>query len=420
MRVPLIGFIAAGLVCASPGAIFAQTAAPAGTTTPAQPLLKPEQLEQILAPIALYQDDVLSQVLIASTYPLEVVQADRWAREHKTLKGDALKTALAGQNWDQSVKALIAVPSVLAMMSERLDWSQKLGDAVLAQQKDVMDAIQRLRAKAQAAKKLASTKEQTVVVKTEQNKQVIVIQSAVPGTIYVPYYNPAVVYGAWAYPAYPPVYYPPPGYVAGTAFATGLAFATGVAVGSAVWGGGFNWNNNDININVNNSNTINKWEHNSAHRRGVQYNNAELRQRYGKADFSQANQRMDFRGRNGEQVLRPDANRRDLSSGPNGSPQAGRNDRPANLNGPNNRDRAASSNRAGGPNAAPNRTADLGGRDQSNAFSGIGNGDGARLSSERGRESLGGGMAGGGRSFGGERPGRGGGGGGGGGMRRGR
>src|SRR5262249_27740390 len=134
VRVPLIGFVVAGLACASPVAVLAQTAPPPGATASAQPMLKPEQLEQMLAPIALYQDDVLSQVLIASTYPLEVVQADRWAREHKALKGDALKSALATQNWDQSVKALILVPSVLATMSDRLDWTQKLGDAVLSQQ----------------------------------------------------------------------------------------------------------------------------------------------------------------------------------------------------------------------------------------------------------------------------------------------
>jgi hypothetical protein len=263
---------------------------------------------------------------------------------------------------------------------------------VLSQQKDVMDAVQRLRAKAYAQKKLASTKQQKVAVITEQNKQVIVIQSAVPGTVYVPYYNPVVVYGAWPYPAYPPVYYPPPpGYVAGTALASGLAFATGVAVGSAIWGG-FNWGHNDININVNKTNTINKWEHNSVHRRGVQYNNAELRQQYGKADFSHSNQRLDFRGRGGEQVARPGTDRAgslDRSGGPGGRTGL---DRPS------------------GPSTGQVRGPEISGvGTRSSAFSNIGNGSAARLNADRGRASLGGAGLGGGASRGAGGPARGGG-----------
>src|SRR5215471_20601466 len=132
-------------------------------TSPAQPqLLKPEELDQLVAPIALYPDPLLAQVLIASAYPLDIVQAERWLQSHKNLKGDALKAALAKEDWDDSIKSLAATPSVLAMMSEKLDWTEKLGDAVVDQQPDVMDAIQRLRAKAQANDKLKSTKQQTV------------------------------------------------------------------------------------------------------------------------------------------------------------------------------------------------------------------------------------------------------------------
>src|SRR5215468_2660048 len=120
----------------SVGAIAQQPA-----TAPSQPLLKPAELDQLLAPIALYPDPLLSEILIASTYPLEVVQADRWAKSNKTLKGDALTGALTKQSWDDSVKSLVQVPDVLGMMSEQLDWTQKLGDAVLAQQADVMDAL---------------------------------------------------------------------------------------------------------------------------------------------------------------------------------------------------------------------------------------------------------------------------------------
>src|SRR6201999_4296625 len=157
-----------------------------------QPTLKPEQLDQLVAPIALYPDALLANVLMASTYPLEVVEASRWADENKNLKGDALKAAVDKQTWDDSIKQLTATPTVLSMMSTKLSWTQQLGDAVLAQQPDIMDAVQRLRAKAQANKKLQSTSQQKVSVQTESSKQVIVIEPTQPDTIYVPYYDPGV------------------------------------------------------------------------------------------------------------------------------------------------------------------------------------------------------------------------------------
>ena len=152
----------AALLCLLPLGALAQTPAAA----PSQALLKPAELDQLVAPIALYPDPLLSEVLIASTYPLEVVQADRWAKSNNSLKGEALTAALAKQGWDDSVKALAQVPNVLTMMADQLDWTQKLGDAVLAQQPELMDAIQRLRGRAQANGKLQSTKEQTVTVKS--------------------------------------------------------------------------------------------------------------------------------------------------------------------------------------------------------------------------------------------------------------
>jgi len=181
------------LIMTVPPAVFAQDA---GT----KPTFKQEELDQIMAPIALYPDSLLTQVLMASTYPLEIVQADRWAKQNKDMKGDALAKALEAQTWDPSVKSLVNFPEVLTMMSEKLDWTQKLGDAFLAQQKDVMATVQQLRAKAQAAGNLKTTKEQTVVVE----KEIIIIEPASPQVIYVPTYNPTVVYGVWAYPAYPP------------------------------------------------------------------------------------------------------------------------------------------------------------------------------------------------------------------------
>jgi hypothetical protein len=216
---------------------------------------KPEELDQLVAPIALYPDSLLAQVLMASTYPLEIVSAARWVEANPKLKDQALDEALQAQPWDPSVKSLTVFPEVLTMMNEKLDWTQKLGDAFLAQQADVMNAIQRLRSKAQAQGNLQTTKEQTVIVEpmpasqTTQEQGVAVQQPAVsqttiikiepanPQVVYVPTYNPTVVYGAWPYPAYPPYAYYPPGYVAATSL---FSFGVGVAVGSALWGN-CNW-----------------------------------------------------------------------------------------------------------------------------------------------------------------------------------
>jgi len=178
-----------------PGIAAAQTT-DSKRPEPEQALLKPEQLDALVAPIALYPDELLANVLAASTYPLEAVQADRWVKANKNLKGDALKAAVDKQAWDDSVKALAATPDVLATMSDKIDWTKNLGDAVLAQQADVMDAVQRLRAKAQARNKLVTNKQQKVSVQQQENKETIVIEQAQADTVYVPYYDPATVYGA--------------------------------------------------------------------------------------------------------------------------------------------------------------------------------------------------------------------------------
>jgi hypothetical protein len=205
---------------------FASAQDQPASTKPQQQSLDAGQLDQLVAPIALYPDPLLAQVLMASTYPLEIVQADRWAKANKSLKGDALTAALDKQDWDASVKQLVSTLTVLAMMNDKLDWTQALGDAVLAQQADVMDAIQRLRAKAQANGKLETTKQQKVTVTQDQGSPIIEIEPASPEVVYVPYYDPGVVYGAWPYPAYPPYYFPPPaGWVVGGAIATGLVGA---------------------------------------------------------------------------------------------------------------------------------------------------------------------------------------------------
>src|SRR5688572_30320863 len=212
-----------------------------------------EELEQVLAPIALYPDPLVSQILIASTYPLEVAIADRWTKQNGSLKGDSLTKALEAQDWDPSVKSLVNFPQVLTMMSEKLDWTQKMGDAFLQDQKKVLDTIQSLRAKAQASGNLQTTKEQTVIVE----EKIIKIEPASPQVVYVPTYNPTVVYGAWPYPAYPPYYYYPPGYVASSM----LWFGAGMAMGAAFSGAwGYGWGNCDYNggkVKIDNSKNFN-------------------------------------------------------------------------------------------------------------------------------------------------------------------
>src|SRR5215510_2524047 len=177
----------------------AETAEPQAAEAQPQ-LLDQAALDQLVAPIALYPDTVLAQVLMASTYPLEVVQAARWQAANKKLKGDALEQAVDKQDWDASVKALVAAPNVLSMMNDQLDWTTDLGNAVLAQQSDVMDAIQRLRAKAQENGKLATTKQQTVSTAQQEGKEVIVIQPTSPETVYVFFYKPQVAQRSTLFP----------------------------------------------------------------------------------------------------------------------------------------------------------------------------------------------------------------------------
>ena len=245
----------------------------------------PGQLDQLVAPVALYPDALLSQVLMSSTYPLEVVQADRWAKANKSLKGDKLDEALTKQDWDASVKALVATPTVLAMMNDDLDWTEKLGDAVLAQQADVMDAIQRLRSKAQANGKLATTKQQTVTVTQEADKPVIVIApdlASRPSTCLITSRRWSTALGPIH--DYPPYYFPPPRATSLVEHSRGASLGVqAIAIGNAIWDN-FDWGHGNIHVDINKNVNINKhvdrnnvnvgnWQHNSYHRRGVSYNN---------------------------------------------------------------------------------------------------------------------------------------------------
>ncbi len=233
-----------------------------------KPDFPPEQIEQMVAPIALYPDPLVTTILMASTYPLEVVQADRWLKANPKVTGAALDEALKKQSWDDSVKSLCRTPDVIDRMSKNLDWTSDLGDAFLDQQQAVLDAVQRMRKKAENAGNLKTTPQQKVIVE----KEIIKIVPADPQVIYVPTYSAPVVYGsAWSYPSYyyPPMYTYPPGY---TLAASALSFGVGMAVGAAVWGnsnwhgGGCYWGggwggNNDVDIDVNRNfegNTINR------------------------------------------------------------------------------------------------------------------------------------------------------------------
>jgi hypothetical protein len=267
---------------------------------PAEKSFSQAELDQLLAPIALYPDSLLAQVLMASTYPIEIVMADRWVKANPNLRDKALEDALQKQTWDASVKSLAVLPQVLAMMSEKLDWTQKLGDAFLAQPKEVMATAQALRSKAVAQGALQDTKEQKVVKETVEQTTVIKIEPTNPEVVYVPTYNPTVVYGYWPYPAYPPYYWYPPGYVAGGAL---LGFTAGVIVGGALWGN-CNWGHGDVNVDVNRYNNFNRtnisngnWQHNAEHRGAVPYRDKAVAQQYNRGASPNAATRDAYRGR---------------------------------------------------------------------------------------------------------------------------
>ena len=375
----------------TPGSQTPSSQTPSSTSSADQSgLLKPEQLEALVSPIALYPDTLLAEIFMASTYPLEVVEAERWVQDNKNLKGEQLEAAVDKHNWEESVKSLTATPDVLEMMSRKLDWTRQLGDAILAQQADVMDAVQRLRTKAQANNKLTSNKQQKVSTQEQSGKQVIVIEPTQPNTVYVPYYDPAVVYGQWPYPSYPPYYFGAPGYIAGGLLATGLAFGAGYALGrwaTGGWGGGVNWGGNNININrsVNNIGSGN-WTHNSAHRQGVRYNNANVSQKFGgnRNVGGGAQNRMDFRGKSGQQVLQPGR------GGDRGNLGAGGNRGNLGAGGTGGRN-AGNLNRGGGPGGGGGGARGGNRPGGGNAFGNVGSGRAANWQSSRGHSSIGGG-----------------------------
>jgi hypothetical protein len=396
---PFRSFIA--LLCAlliAPGNImsFAQQAQPAAAPTEeAAVKLPPDQLDSLVAPIALYPDPMLSQTLVASTYPLEIVQLQQWLEKHKDLKDKALADAVQKENWDPSIQAMAGLPEVVKQLADNIKWTSDLGNAFLAQQEDVMAAVQRMRTKAMGAGNLKTTEQQKVETKVVETKTVVVIEQANPQVVYVPSYNPVVVYGPPVYP-YPPIYYPPPGaYAAGMA----ISFGVGVAMGAmwhGGWGYGCGWGHNDVNINVNNNfqrnniNNINRsggnrvnagnntWQHNPQHRGGAPYSDRSTANKYGGA------------ARGDSPGTRQASTRQNQSPG-GGRAQAGTMDRGS---GGMSRSGDMSANRGGGggdrvgnrsvPNSpsASNRSA-FGGASSGSS------GSSARASSQRGSSSMG-------------------------------
>ena len=384
-----------------------QSQAPAaGTAQQEAANLSPDQLDSLVAPIALYPDPLLAQVLAASTYPLELVQLQQWLEKNKTLKDKALVDAVQKQSWDPSVQAMAALPDVVKRLVDDIQWTADLGNAFLAQQDDVMGAVQRMRAKAQEKGNLKSNEQIKVETRVVESKQVIVVEQSNPQVVYVPSYDPVVVYGPPAYP-YPPIYYPPPGY-----YAAGMAisFGVGLAIGAA-WGGGWGYNcgwgggNNNININnnnnfINNSNRQNigngnrpsqqpsggrgnSWQHNPQHRGGTPYGNRATANKYGgttrgaSASDRQANAR---RQQSRQQGGRQGAGTMDRGGAGGGRQQGG-----------------AGNRGSGGDRVGNRQTSGGSGGRNSGAFGGSSrSGSSARASSSRGGSSMGGGSRGGG------------------------
>lgn len=386
---------------------FAQDPAAQAQAAPAK--IPPDQLDALVAPIALYPDPMLSQTLVASTYPLEIVQLQQWLDKNKGLKEKEMAEAVKKQDWDPSIQAMAGLPDVVKRLSENIKWTTDLGNAFLTQQDDVMEAVQRMRKKAKDSGNLKSTEQQKVETKVVESKQVIVVEQANPQVVYVPTYNPTVVYGPPVYP-YPPITYPPPGY-----YAAGMAisFGVGVAMGamwSGGWGYGCGWhgggnavvinnNNNFINNsnrvnNINRNNVSNNWQHNPQHRGGAPYSDRATASKYGGSA-------------RGDSLSSRQASARQNQSARGGGPSAGTMDRGGSRGG------------AGGPSAGTmqsNRGSGGGDRVGSRqtspsasasnrgggAFGGSsGGGSAARASSQRGSSSMGGRGGGGGFSRGG-------------------
>jgi hypothetical protein len=437
--------------------VFAQTTPQAPAPEQAAVKIPPEQLDALVAPIALYPDPLLSQTLVASTYPLEIIQLQQWLDKNKDLAKDQKKLAekVAKQPWDPSIQSMAALPEVVKWLAGDIQWTTDLGNAFLAQQPDVMEAVQRMRGKAKDKGALVSNEQQKVETQTVESKTVIVIEQANPQIVYVPSYNPTYVYGAIGYP-YPPIYYPT--YSTGAVIAAGaISFGVGLAIGAAWgnggWGYGCGWGHNDINVNVNNNfnrntninggnrnnintgnrnninggnrNNINngsgnKWQHNPTHRGGAPYGDRGTANKFGGAarGDSLANRQQGAQrqlGQNGGNLRSTNpgvSNRAGTGNLGSGNRGAGVSDRSSNMGGnrgsgnnmSGNRgagvsDRSGSTGRSNGNSMGGNRSGGI--SDRSSSMGGNRGGGGSNsignrsMSSGSGNRSFGGGGSGG-------------------------
>jgi hypothetical protein len=385
--------------------------------------IPPDQLDALVAPIALYPDPLLAQTLAASTYPLEIIQLHQWLTKNPKLKDKELAEAVAKQPWDPSVQAMAGLPEVVKRLADDIQWTTDLGNAFLAQQSDVMEAVQRMRKKAQDKGNLKSNEQQKVETKAVENKSVIVVEQANPQVVYVPTYNPVVVYGPPVY-AYPPIYYPPPGYyAAGVAISFGVGVAMG-AMWSGGWGYGCGWGHNDVQINNYNNfnrnanvnrnvsgNRSGNWQHNPQHRGGAPYSDRATADRYGGAARGEspanrqagARQQVSQQGGDlaGNRAAARDANAADRAA----NREAATGERSANREAAAgersaNREAAAGDRAANREAGAGNRAASTGSQSAFGGGSRGYDGSSARAASSRGSSSMGsrgGGGRGGGR-----------------------
>jgi uncharacterized protein DUF3300 len=421
-----LGLIAAGLLLAGRMAGAQQptpAAAPAAAKTDSTKAdsakkLTPEQLQSLVAPIALYPDDLLTNCLVASTYPLEIVALHQYLAKHPELKDKALADSVAKQTWDPSIQSMAALPDAVKRLADDIQWTTELGNAFLAQQKELMDAVQVMRKKAKDKGALESNEQQKVETKVVEKTEVIVVQSANPEVVYVPSYSPTVVYGAPVYP-YPPIYYPY--YPPGAAF---VSFSVGMMWGAAMWGGAccrygwggggnvyINHHNSFNNININNRNNINSgrnnWQHNPSHRGGTPYGDRATNNKYG---GDRAGNRASGTGQRGAGVSDRSAsgNRAGAGAGVSDRSASGNRAGAGGTGGLGGSDKIGNQSipRDGGSRAGTSDRSSSGNRSSASGGGGFSGGSGgysgasARASSSRGASSMGG-RSGGGYSRGG-------------------
>ncbi|MGH8687591.1 MAG: DUF3300 domain-containing protein [Burkholderiales bacterium] len=279
------------LLAAPVSPVWAETPAAPQPQSQSAPSFTQTELDQMLAPVALYPDQLLSQVLMASTYPLEIVEAARWSRAHPDLKGDEAVRSAANEDWDPSVKSLLAFPDLLGRMDDKVEWTRQLGDAFLGQESQVMDTVQQLRQRAQANGDLRSDERQRVT----DDGGTIAIAPTNPQVVYVPYYDPTVVYGSWWWPAYPPVYWGPwPGYAVAY---PGFWWGVGIGVSAGFFFGSVSWHSHSVVVVHSNvyyarpsfshhsayahqTIAVGQWHHDPTHRHNVNYRSPAAQQRY--------------------------------------------------------------------------------------------------------------------------------------------